>query len=432
MIKLKTMNVRRKSKLKFLEEYFKHWDNHEDLISKYNIEDYNKNLKEFKKEIRSDYSIIACGKNTKLFWTQRGYSEDKSKELSTPYKKKKNPEDSPMNIYHWVKKGLTKEEAKFKIKSFRKLNKEYWMVRGYSEEESIIKVNEFQSNAANIFQKKRRDNPEKYNDINSNQVDYWIRMGLSKEESENKVSERQTTFSKEICIEKYGEKEGVKRWKDRQEKWKKSLFESDYNGKDGKSVSLKYMIGNYDKEKLINSIPFKNKKEVFDVITNCDSIEDVINFYMEKLKKENDIVFYKTIKPFILQKGFFIEYYNTTKEEIMSLIIPKLSFVKSKWGNMRWYNNHICRSDGEYSISKFLFENNINYEYEKFYNKNLFRLKTDFFLNDFNHYIEYNGMTSKSYENKRTLLENNNINNVFHSSEIEEIKEFVLKLKENK
>jgi hypothetical protein len=41
-------------------------------------------------------------------------------------------------------------------------------------------------------------------------------------------------------------------------------------------------------------------------------------------------------------------------------------------------------------------------------------------------------MASKSYENKRTLLENNNINNVFHSSEIEEIKEFVLKLKENK
>lgn len=37
------------------------------------------------------------------------------------------------------------------------------------------------------------------------------------------LKERQATFSKEKCVEKYGEKEGIKRWKERQEKWQDTL-----------------------------------------------------------------------------------------------------------------------------------------------------------------------------------------------------------------
>ena len=58
---------------------------------------------------------------------------------------------------------------------------------------------------------------------NTNQVEYWTKRGFSEEEAIKKVSERQTTFSKEICIEKYGEEEGIRIWKERQEKWQKTL-----------------------------------------------------------------------------------------------------------------------------------------------------------------------------------------------------------------
>ena len=37
------------------------------------------------------------------------------------------------------------------------------------------------------------------------------------------MSKRQTTFSKELCIGKYGEEDGIKIWEKRQEKWIKSL-----------------------------------------------------------------------------------------------------------------------------------------------------------------------------------------------------------------
>lgn len=48
---------------------------------------------------------------------------------------------------------------------------------------------------------------------------YWLKQGYSEAEAKAKLSERQTTFSLEICIEKYGEEEGRKRWQARQEKW---------------------------------------------------------------------------------------------------------------------------------------------------------------------------------------------------------------------
>lgn len=50
-------------------------------------------------------------------------------------------------------------------------------------------------------------------------IHYWINKGYSEEEARKKLTERQKTFSKEICIKKYGEEEGIKRWKKRQEKW---------------------------------------------------------------------------------------------------------------------------------------------------------------------------------------------------------------------
>ena len=59
--------------------------------------------------------------------------------------------------------------------------------------------------------------------------EYWIKKGYSEKEAKQKVKERQTTFSKEICIEKYGEEEGLKKFKERQYKWINNFPKQNYS-----------------------------------------------------------------------------------------------------------------------------------------------------------------------------------------------------------
>lgn len=65
------------------------------------------------------------------------------------------------------------------------------------------------------------------NDSYTTSIEYWLKKTNGNlPEAQRLLSERQTTFSLEICIEKYGKEEGTKRWNDRQKQWLKS-----YNNK---------------------------------------------------------------------------------------------------------------------------------------------------------------------------------------------------------
>lgn len=50
-------------------------------------------------------------------------------------------------------------------------------------------------------------------------LEYYLSKGMNEDEAKHALRKRQTTFSLEKCIEKYGEVEGIKRFKERQEKW---------------------------------------------------------------------------------------------------------------------------------------------------------------------------------------------------------------------
>ena len=50
-------------------------------------------------------------------------------------------------------------------------------------------------------------------------LEFYIKIGMTEDEAKLALRKRQTTFSLEKCIEKYGEDEGIKRFKERQEKW---------------------------------------------------------------------------------------------------------------------------------------------------------------------------------------------------------------------
>jgi very-short-patch-repair endonuclease len=67
------------------------------------------------------------------------------------------------------------------------------------------------------------------NRIGSTTIEYFIRQGLSEEKARKKLKERQTTFSLEKCIEKYGESEGKSRWLQRQEKWLNNYKKINYS-----------------------------------------------------------------------------------------------------------------------------------------------------------------------------------------------------------
>lgn len=55
------------------------------------------------------------------------------------------------------------------------------------------------------------------------QIEYYIDKGMSLSQAKDALSKRQSTFSLEICIKKYGKEEGTKRWKERQVKWQNTL-----------------------------------------------------------------------------------------------------------------------------------------------------------------------------------------------------------------
>jgi len=68
----------------------------------------------------------------------------------------------------------------------------------------------------------------RYEEINSKRcsttnLKYYINKGHSEDEAKKILKDRQTTFSLEKCIAKYGVEEGQKRWNKRQEKWQETL-----------------------------------------------------------------------------------------------------------------------------------------------------------------------------------------------------------------
>jgi len=271
-------------------------------------------------------------------------------------------------------------------------------------------------------------------------IEYWVNLGFSEEESKNKVSEHQKTFSKEKCIEKYGEEEGMKIFLERQERWQKSLknkseeelrlmnankrfnikkYKEKY-GDDWVDVFLKNRSGRYEKECYST---FKNLEEFIAGITSI-------------LTSEN------AVKRFITKSKFIREIFNITKEnedEIIkkcSIYLPD-NVKRTRYGSICYLDDIKYRSCGEYQIALFLKNNNINFEYEKKYIATE-RFLYDFFLPDYNLYIEYTGMADGKnlhnyetrLEKKKELILKNNFN-CFMSNNIELIKKRILDEKEN-
>ena len=78
------------------------------------------------------------------------------------------------------------------------------------------------------------------NIIKDTNIEYYFNQGMSEEEAKKALKDRQSTFSLEKCIKKYGEVEGVKRFSERQQKWLKTLYINFQNNGDGRSKQSRF------------------------------------------------------------------------------------------------------------------------------------------------------------------------------------------------
>ena len=88
--------------------------------------------------------------------------------------------------------------------------------------------------------------------------------------------------------------------------------------------------------------------------------------------------------------------------------------IQGKYGRMRHFNNHLCRSDAEFIIAKFLVDNNIDYIYEKKYPNSNY--KCDFYITKIDCYVEFTGMGKEKYKSKENFCIENGLKHIYSSS----------------
>ena len=75
--------------------------------------------------------------------------------------------------------------------------------------------------------------------IKTTNIEYYLNQGMSEEDAKKALHDRQSTFTLEKCIKKYGEEEGTKRFIERQNKWKAKLRKIFLNNGDGRGMQSK-------------------------------------------------------------------------------------------------------------------------------------------------------------------------------------------------
>jgi hypothetical protein len=72
-----------------------------------------------------------------------------------------------------------------------------------------------------LYQKVSKSRIDNNND--NTKIEYYTSRGFSEDGAKIELSKRQSTFSKQSCIDKYGKQKGLEVWSKRQEKWLSSL-----------------------------------------------------------------------------------------------------------------------------------------------------------------------------------------------------------------
>ena len=127
--------------------------------------------------------------------------EEKYKKM---FSEKFSGENNPNHV------SKTTEEERKRRSPF---SKDFIKYEIFNDEEKKEKSKEF-------FKQARK------NVVLTTDINYYLNKGYNQEISQIMLSERQRTFSKEICINKYGEEKGIEIFNKRQNLWQKNLNEN--------------------------------------------------------------------------------------------------------------------------------------------------------------------------------------------------------------
>jgi hypothetical protein len=257
---------------------------------------------------------------------------------------------------------------------------------GWDEDDINRYISETQKNNSMIVSINKKNNPEKYYESTSTRKEYWMKKGFSEEEAKNIISKRQSTFSREKCIEKYGYEKGIIIFNERQKKWINSLVSNN------DMTSIHKRQNSYDYSKDINSLV---KRTTFNEITKQIIIEgflfDDISKFVDYVINKIDI---KTVQDILayVNSRLVQHRYNVNHSIIKKIFYDKISGIlhNGYYGNMIYDNGIRYKSVKEYKLSQFLKRNNIKFDYEKRYPDS--RFISDFYLPEYDIYIEYYGM----------------------------------------
>jgi len=142
---------------------------------------------------------------------------------------------SAYNKNYWIERGMDISKIEEHIKTLRPVNKEYWIKRGYTGNEAVLQIEgqkmtslrgciaRFGKEEGEKIWNERELKRSECGKKGSAGLQYWLDKGYDEIKAKKLRSERQSTFTLEKCILKYGEEEGKKRFTERQLKWSKSL-----------------------------------------------------------------------------------------------------------------------------------------------------------------------------------------------------------------
>ena len=266
---------------------------------------------------------------------------------------------------------------------------------GWSDEDITEFIKNRQKDNSKKLIELKKLNPEYYGDKTTTNIKYWLKKGFNEDQAKELLKQRQSTFSLKKCIEKYGEETGLEVFNKRQEKWINTLK----NKEDYKTIQKKKNFFKYDSKSQLEILENSGfKKEINKIVSFCCKNESLDNFVdcvitKDDIKKYSDIIPY--IKSKIIQK-----FYNTNENNIKDKFYSKIDLNQNKqyYGVAVYHNKIRYKSVSEYRFALFLEENSLSFIYEKNYpNSNM---KCDFYLQDFDIYIELYGLLNKKNLNK--------------------------------
>ena len=224
---------------------------------------------------------------------------------------------------------------------FRPSEIDYWLNKGVPEWEISDRMKKLFQPPSLKFHQEKRDKGEEW--LTCRQIKYWISRGLNYEEALENLQKIQNTRSLESLISKYGKEEGLKKFRNANDKWQKSL--------NNKSPEEKIKI---------NLSKFKN---------NCRYSKSSIKF-LELLLKELDLLKIYYGKVYYGKNEFFIYDNDKKKINFYDFCFPELKIIV-EYNGILFHPNKEVLSEKEWNTWKNPFSNE---SAEEKYNKDQYKI----------------------------------------------------------